>query len=210
MKQALALEIMLSGENVFLTGAAGSGKTFVLNQFIKLSKRAGKKVSVTATTGLAATHLGGTTIHSWSGMGIMDFLPAKFVENLSKGRREIIENTDTLIIDEISMLHDFRLDIIDEICRLVRKNDTPFGGIQVILCGDFFWNFSILMLVKIVYIMWIGLRLLQYLRYCYCTVLRNICCRILCFSQIGTVEYFLNHFPDSVFLYLSWFQDFLF
>ena len=138
MKQALALEIMLSGENVFLTGAAGSGKTFVLNQFIKLSKRAGKKVSVTATTGLAATHLGGTTIHSWSGMGIMDFLPAKFVENLSKGRREIIENTDTLIIDEISMLHDFRLDIIDEICRLVRKNDTPFGGIQVILCGDFF------------------------------------------------------------------------
>ena len=87
MKQALALEIMLSGENVFLTGAAGSGKTFVLNQFIKLSKRAGKKVSVTATTGLAATHLGGTTIHSGSGMGIRDFLPAKFVENLSKGRR---------------------------------------------------------------------------------------------------------------------------
>ena len=129
---------MLSGENVFLTGAAGSGKTFALNQFIKLSKRAGKKVSVTATTGLAATHLGGTTIHSWSGMGIMDSLSAKFADNLAKGRREIIENTDILIIDEISMLHDFRLDMIDEICRLVRKKDIPFGGIQLILCGDFF------------------------------------------------------------------------
>lgn len=138
MKQALALEIMLAGENIFLTGAAGSGKTFLLNRFIKLAKSDGQKVSVTATTGLAATHLGGNTIHSWSGMGILDYLPAKFDNNLSKGRREIIENTDILVIDEISMLHDFRLDLVNDICQLVRKNKQPFGGIQVILCGDFF------------------------------------------------------------------------
>ena len=139
MNQELALGIMLSGKSVFLTGPAGAGKTFVLNQFIKLAKAEGKHVSVTATAGLAATHLGGTTIHSWSGIGVLDELPPHFAENLSKGRREIIEKTDVLIIDEISMLHDFRFDMVDEACRLVRKlPDTPFGGIQVIMSGDLF------------------------------------------------------------------------
>lgn len=138
MKQNLALEIMLSGENVFLTGAAGSGKTYTLNQFIKLAKNSGKHVSVTATTGLAATHLGGNTIHAWSGIGIYDHLARNFAEKMSKSRAEIIKDTDILIIDEISMLHDFRLDMVEEICRTIRQNDEPFGGIQVILCGDFF------------------------------------------------------------------------
>lgn len=138
MNQGLALEIMLAGEDVLLTGPAGAGKTFVLNQFIRLAKAAGKHVSVTATTGLAATHLGGATIHSWAGIGINDSLPQGFAETISKGRRDIIEKTNVLIIDEISMLHDFRLDMIDEACRLVRRKDEPFGGIQVIMSGDFF------------------------------------------------------------------------
>ena len=139
MNQGLALEIMLSGESVLLTGPAGAGKTFVLNQFIKLAKAGGKHVSVTATTGLAATHLGGTTIHSWAGIGVSDELPQRFADHVAKGRREIIEKTDVLIIDEISMLHDFRLDMVDEACRLVRKKpDVPFGGIQLIMSGDFF------------------------------------------------------------------------
>lgn len=138
MKQALALEIMLSGESVLLTGPAGSGKTFVLNQFVRIAKSEGKHVSVTATTGLAATHLGGTTIHSWAGIGVSDHLAQGFAEHVAKGRREIIEKTDVLIIDEISMLHDFRLDMVDEACRLVRKKDKPFGGIQVVMSGDFF------------------------------------------------------------------------
>ncbi len=139
MNQGLALEIMLSGESVLLTGPAGAGKTFVLNQFIKLSKHEGKHVSVTATTGLAATHLGGTTIHSWSGIGINDHIPQGFADHIAKGRREIIEKTDVLIIDEISMMHDFRLDMVDEVCRIVRKKpDEPFGGIQIIMSGDFF------------------------------------------------------------------------
>lgn len=139
MNQSLALEIMLSGESVLLTGPAGAGKTFVLNQFIKLAKHDSKHVSVTATTGLAATHLGGTTIHSWAGIGVADSLPNGFAEHVAKGRREIIEKTDVLIIDEVSMLHDFRLDMVDEVCRLVRKEpDIPFGGIQIIMSGDFF------------------------------------------------------------------------
>ena len=139
MNQKLALEILLSGESALLTGPAGSGKTYLLNQFIKLAKHEGKHVSVTATTGLAATHLGGTTIHAWSGMGIHDMLSDSFVQHMSKGRKDIIEKTDVLIIDEISMLHDYRLDMVDEICRLVReKPDEPFGGIQVVMSGDFF------------------------------------------------------------------------
>lgn len=139
MNQGLALEIMLAGENVLLTGPAGSGKTFVLNQFIRLAKAEGKRISVTATTGLAASHLGGTTIHSWSGIGIHDTLPDSFAEHLSKGRREIIQKTDVLIIDEISMLHDFRLDMVDQIARVVREApELPFGGIQVVMSGDFF------------------------------------------------------------------------
>ena len=119
----MALEVMLSGESVLLTGSAGAGKTFVLNQFIRIAKSEGRHVSVTATTGLAATHLGGTTIHSWSGIGISDELRSGFTENMSKTRLEIIEKTYVLIIDEISMLHDYRLDMVDEVCRLVRKKD---------------------------------------------------------------------------------------
>lgn len=139
MSQQLALGVLLEGHSAFLTGPAGAGKTYVLNQFIRLAKHDGKHVSVTATTGLAATHLGGTTIHSWSGIGIHDELPAHFADNVSKGRREIIEKTDVLIIDEISMLHDYRLDMIDDACRLVRKKpDVPFGGIQVVMSGDLF------------------------------------------------------------------------
>ena len=138
MDQELALEILHAGHNVMLTGPAGSGKTHVLNQFIAGAKRSGKHVSVTATTGLAATHLGGTTIHSWSGIGIHDELQSDFEDYLLKTRREIIETTDVLIIDEISMLHDYRLDMINEICQIVRDDDRPFGGIQIVLCGDFF------------------------------------------------------------------------
>ncbi len=139
MNQALALEIMLAGESVLLTGPAGAGKTHLLNQFIRFAKAEGQHVSVTATTGLAATHLGGTTIHSWAGIGVMDELPGGFADHVSKGRRDIIEKTDVLVIDEISMLHDYRLDMVDMACRLVREEpDVPFGGIQVIMSGDFF------------------------------------------------------------------------
>jgi ATP-dependent exoDNAse (exonuclease V) alpha subunit len=138
MDQALALEIMLAGESVLLTGPAGSGKTYVLNEFITAARKQGKIVAVTATTGLAATHLNGSTIHSFFGIGIHDDLPKDFFDHLLKSRRDTIEKTDVLIIDEVSMLHDYRLDMVDTVARVVRDKDLPFGGIQVILCGDFF------------------------------------------------------------------------
>lgn len=138
MTQQEALAIMHSGQSVLLTGAAGTGKTYVLNQFVRRARASGKTVAMTATTGLAATHLNGTTIHAWSGMGVFDELPNGHILKMGKQRKDIINKTDILVIDEISMLHDYRLDIVDSICRGVRETDKPFGGIQVILSGDFF------------------------------------------------------------------------
>jgi ATP-dependent exoDNAse (exonuclease V) alpha subunit len=138
MKQSLALAILDAGHSIFLTGPAGSGKTFVLNQFVREARADGKSVAVTASTGLAATHLGGNTIHSWAGIGIADELHKRHVADMSKSRREQIENADILIIDEISMLHDYRLDMIEEVCRKVRSKDAPFGGLQLVLSGDFY------------------------------------------------------------------------
>ena len=138
MKQTEALAIMMAGKSVLLTGAAGSGKTYVLNQFIRNIRATGKNVAVTATTGLAATHLNGTTIHGWSGMGVHDEMSSEQIVRMPKQRKDIINDTDILVIDEISMLHDFRLDLINQICMEVRDTNLPFGGLQIILCGDFF------------------------------------------------------------------------
>lgn len=138
MTQNEALAIMESGQSVLLTGAAGTGKTYLLNKFIKRARAEGKNVAVTATTGLAATHLNGATIHAWAGIGVRDALDGMFFAKLSKQRSELIKKADVLVIDEISMLHDFRLDMIEEVTRHERGGDKPFGGLQVILCGDFF------------------------------------------------------------------------
>ncbi len=138
MTQQQALAILDAGHSVFLTGPAGSGKTFVLNQFIREAREDGKSVAVTASTGLAATHLGGNTIHSWAGIGIADELHDRMIRDMSKSRKDQINKADVLIIDEVSMLHDFRLDMIEELCRKVRDKDKPFGGLQIVLSGDFY------------------------------------------------------------------------
>lgn len=138
MTQDEALAILESGASVLLTGAAGTGKTYVLNKFIRRARSAGKSVAVTATTGLAATHLNGTTIHAWAGIGVHDSLDKHAAARLSKSRHELIRKADILVIDEISMLHDFRLDMVDEMARIIRESTKPFGGMQVVLCGDFF------------------------------------------------------------------------
>ncbi|MCK4918721.1 MAG: helix-turn-helix domain-containing protein [Candidatus Pacebacteria bacterium] len=140
MLQSEALEILKMGKNVFLTGPAGSGKTYLLNQYISFLKEKSVPVGVTASTGIAATHMNGVTIHSWSGLGIKDKLSALDVDSLLEKSylKKRFKYTQVLIIDEISMLHSFQLDAIDIICRAFKHNDFPFGGMQVILCGDFF------------------------------------------------------------------------
>lgn len=141
MTQGEALDILKMGHNVFLTGSAGSGKTFLLNQYIDYLKDKKVNVGITASTGIAATHMNGVTVHSWSGMGVKDALSDKDIQSLLRRRRlrNNIYETKVLIIDEISMLHHFQLDMVDKICKTFKQNyGQPFGGIQVILCGDFF------------------------------------------------------------------------
>ncbi|MBU1169195.1 MAG: AAA family ATPase [Proteobacteria bacterium] len=140
MKQKEAFKILKQGENVFITGAAGSGKTFLVNKFIKWAKGEGRAVAVTASTGIASTHIDGITVHSWSGIQLKTALSDKDIVKMMKKDylREHIIHNDILVIDEISMLHSNQLDLINKVCRYFRKNVRPFGGLQVILCGDFF------------------------------------------------------------------------
>lgn len=140
MLQTEALDILKTGRNVFLTGAAGSGKTHVLREYIAYLKSLDANVGITAATGIAATHMGGTTIHSWSGLGIRDSLSKSELEEIAEKSRvkKIVGRASVLIIDEISMLHDFRLDLIDRILKKVKNSDLPFGGTQAVFCGDFF------------------------------------------------------------------------
>lgn len=138
MTQRDALNILKTGANVFLSGPAGSGKTYVLNEYIKYLKGHEVLIGITASTGIAATHMGGVTIHSWSGMGIKSSLSDGDIESLAKRVAARFSDTQVLIIDEVSMLHHFRLDMLDQIAKKLRKNDSPFGGMQVVLCGDFF------------------------------------------------------------------------
>jgi ATP-dependent exoDNAse (exonuclease V) alpha subunit len=140
MEQAKALAILKSGKNVFLTGSAGAGKTYVLNQYIAHLRYHKMGVAITASTGIAATHLGGQTIHSWCGMGVKDSLTTADLKNLKTKKYLVtkIDKAKVLVIDEISMLHKRQLDLINKILKYFKQSEEPFGGLQVIVSGDFF------------------------------------------------------------------------
>lgn len=140
MFQEKALAILKAGKNVFLTGSAGAGKTYTLNQFITYLKAHKVPVAVTASTGIAATHMNGTTIHSWSGIGIKNQLTHENLKSLATKQylTKNIRNTHILIIDEISMLHRNQLDMINQVLKYIRNSAKPFGGMQIVFAGDFF------------------------------------------------------------------------
>lgn len=138
MRQTDALRILNAGANVFLTGAPGAGKTYVLNQFIKQARQRGASVAVTASTGIAATHLNGQTIHSWSGVGVAQVMTDTLLKQIKTRRGKRIRATDILVIDEISMMHAWLFDMVDQACRAVRRSPEPFGGLQVVMSGDLF------------------------------------------------------------------------
>jgi len=145
MKQKDAFEILKQGHNVLLTGFAGSGKSYLLEEFACWARENNKNVVMTATTGIAATNINGKTIHNYSNLGIKERIDLENKErvislanNMREPYKKSVINTDILVIDEISMLHDYQLNAVDKIIRVIRKNDSPFGGLQVILSGDFF------------------------------------------------------------------------
>lgn len=138
MQQSEALAILEAGANVFLTGAPGAGKTYALNEFIGDMRRRGKSVAVTASTGIAATHIDGQTIHSWSGVGVQTALTDGLLKLIRTRRRKQVRAADVLVIDEVSMMHAWLFDMVDQVCRILRHDERPFGGLQVVLSGDFF------------------------------------------------------------------------
>ncbi len=232
MRQSEALGIMEAGANVFLTGAPGAGKTYTLNEFIHHARTHGTSVAVTASTGIAATHINGQTIHAWSGAGVATALTDQLIKLIRSRRRTksvavtastgiaathingqtihawsgagvataltdqliklirsrrrtklnaadvlVIDEVsmmhgqtihawsgagvataltdqliklirsrrrtklnaaDVLVIDEVSMMHAWLFDMVDQICRIVRRDSRPFGGLQVVCSGDFF------------------------------------------------------------------------
>lgn len=140
MTQDEALTILKTGKNVFLTGEPGSGKTHTVNRFVSWLREHGVEPAVTASTGIAATHIAGHTIHSWSGIGVRQELTKYDLNRITSNKRVInrVNSAHTLIIDEISMLSARTFALVETACRAIRGGSIPFGGLQVVLVGDFF------------------------------------------------------------------------
>jgi hypothetical protein len=140
MTQDQTFSILKTGASVFLTGEAGSGKTHIINRYTEYLREHEIDYAVTASTGIAATHIHGTTIHSWSGVGVQSDLSDDDIKHISENRYvgKRIKQAKVLIIDEVSMLDGRVLTLVERVCRRVRKLRLPFGGLQVVLVGDFF------------------------------------------------------------------------
>lgn len=136
-EQAQALELLRSGENVFLTGGAGSGKSFLIRQFMR-ELDAGE-MPILASTGAAAVLLGGRTFHSFFGLGIMDGGPDATFARASNDKRLFarLRKVEGVIIDEISMIPGSALMIAEALAQKARDSKLPWGGMRVITVGDF-------------------------------------------------------------------------
>lgn len=143
LKQKEALGHMKSGKNIFLTGPAGTGKTFILKYYIDWYKEnkenEDSKIYITSTTGLASLLIDGMTIHRYAGIGIGDKDINTYYKKIMKMKslKKRWLSTSVLIIDEISMMNPDLFDKLEVLARKIRLNDKPFGGIQLILSGDF-------------------------------------------------------------------------
>ena len=138
--QATTLDILKTGENVFLTGSAGTGKTHILKKYIHYLRDNGIFPSILAPTGIAASLLNGKTIHSFFALGIRDFFSDEDIYDIATNSRlkKRFRELKVLIIDEVSMVSPTIFSVMDKVLQIAKKNDKPFGGIQVILSGDFF------------------------------------------------------------------------
>ena len=137
-KQRTAYHHMILGNNIFITGGGGVGKSALLKYFVN-AKKINDSIVITSLTGTSAVLIGGTTIHSYLGLGLgvksVDALCTKIKsKQYLKKRWSVLK---TLIIDEISMMSAELFDKISNIAKIIKKSDRPFGGIQIIASGDF-------------------------------------------------------------------------
>ncbi len=135
--QKLAKDAILTGSSVLLTGPAGTGKSALL---ANLRQELGSKLSICASTGIAALNVGGVTLHSWAGLGLGDRKASAIAGAISQARKKPYNNimaARVLAIDEISMIDSRLFALTDQVFRKVRVVDEPFGGVKLLLVGDF-------------------------------------------------------------------------
>lgn len=141
-EQAKAFEAYKSGKNIFVTGPGGTGKSHLIRTIVNHAKENGKAIQVCATTGCAADLLqcGARTIHSWAGIGLASGTVQEEVNKVAsrKQKQSNWKKTNILVIDEVSMMSAKLLHILDLIARRVKTALFPFGGIQLLLFGDFY------------------------------------------------------------------------
>lgn len=139
-EQQVAAQRALHGESLFLTGAAGTGKSFLLRYLVQeLERLHPSGVAVTAPTGIAASHIGGQTIHSFAGVGLGVGSSRQLLSKVKKSAAAVERwnNARVLVLDEISMLDADLFDALGSIASSVRNSRKPFGGLQLLICGDF-------------------------------------------------------------------------
>lgn len=134
-EQKSAYTDMVSGKNIFITGGGGVGKSYLIKNFYENNSCG---TFVTSTTGISALNIGGQTVHSLLGLGIGKDSLEELLKKIKKyGKDKVWRSIKTLVIDEISMLCPILFDKMEVIARIIRNNEEPFGGVQLILTGDF-------------------------------------------------------------------------
>lgn len=136
-----ALDLVLNGKSLFITGKAGTGKTTVLREITAQCKRMRKNVVVLSPTGVAAKNAGGVTIHSFLHLPLGPYIPGLRMPKLYSLKEDeirVVNKVDLIIIDEVSMVRCDLLDEVDDVLRHYRKNPLPFGGIQMVMFGDLY------------------------------------------------------------------------